>query len=356
MQSISFHRIIFLLFFWWVLVIGIPAQTGPSSQAENGLVKWYSFKEAQELNEKQPRPFLIDIYTDWCGWCKHMMKTTYSDPGLASYINAYFYPVKFNAETKDTIEYNHKRYFNESTLPKNPHQLAKKFLGNSLSYPSTLFVGNNFQFNLLSQGYLDVRKIEPLLIYTVENIFRTTAYEDFSTKFSQTFYDSLRTNNRDAVQWHTFSELPSLMKKTPRKVLISIGTSWCSGCRIMNAATFSDTLIASYINSNFYLIDFNAESKDTLNFSGKSFLPSGNPQFPFHSLVTFLTSNRLVLPSLVFADEKLQLIESIPYYQHPKGLNLILQFFGDDYYQQLKWEEFVKKRTEGSLTPVKNKK
>ncbi|GIV27707.1 MAG: hypothetical protein KatS3mg027_1521 [Bacteroidia bacterium] len=71
----------------------------------DGLVKWLSFKEAQELNKQAPKPFLVDIYTDWCGWCKVMMRTTYSNPNIAGYINTYFYPVKFNAETKDTIEF-----------------------------------------------------------------------------------------------------------------------------------------------------------------------------------------------------------------------------------------------------------
>ncbi len=331
------------------------SQIESNPQGENGLVKWYSFQEAQELNIKQPKPFLIDVYTDWCGWCKHMMRTTYSDPGLASYINTYFYPIKFNAETKDTIEYDNKRYFNESTLPKSPHQLAKRFLGASLSYPSTLFVANNLQFSLLSQGYLDVRKIEPLLIFTVENIFRTTSYDDFSAKFSQTFYDSLHTNNRDVIKLHSIAELPSLMKKEPKKVIISIGTAWCSGCRIMNATTFSDSLIAKYINSTFYLVDINAESKDTLIFSGNLFPPSANPQFPFHSIVNFLTSNRLVLPSLVFIDEKFQLIESIPYYQHPKGLEPILHYFGDDQFKHLKWKEFLKKRSDGTLPVIKGK-
>ena len=37
------------------------SQIESNPQGENGLVKWYSFQEAQELNIKQPKPFLIEI-------------------------------------------------------------------------------------------------------------------------------------------------------------------------------------------------------------------------------------------------------------------------------------------------------
>jgi uncharacterized protein YyaL (SSP411 family) len=94
-----------------------------------------------------------------------MMKTTYSNPALANYINTNFYPVKFNAEGKDTIEYNGKLYKPLSKEPKTPHELAIKFLGNNLSYPSTIFVTNNFEYSLLTQGFLEDKKIEPILIF-----------------------------------------------------------------------------------------------------------------------------------------------------------------------------------------------
>jgi thioredoxin-related protein len=136
-----------LKYFYLLIFISTISFSGIKAQNESeGLVKWMTFKEAQEKNKSVQKPFIIDIYTDWCGWCKHMMKTTYSNPSIANYINTNFYAIKFDAEGKDTIEYNGKIYKPLSKDTKTPHELAIKFLGNSLSYQSTIFVTNNFEY------------------------------------------------------------------------------------------------------------------------------------------------------------------------------------------------------------------
>ena len=55
------------------------------SQSEEGLVKWLTITEAQELNKKQPKPFLVDIYTDWCGWCKRLQYDVFSKPEFVAW-------------------------------------------------------------------------------------------------------------------------------------------------------------------------------------------------------------------------------------------------------------------------------
>lgn len=322
-------------------VVTLPAQ-------EESLVKWMDFKQAQEASKNNPRPLLIDFYTDWCGWCKHMMKTTYSDPNLASYINTYFYPVKFNAETHDTIDYQGVKYVNKSSVKKSPHDLAIKFLGQSLSYPSTVFVGNNFQFNLLTQGYMEAKKIEPLLVFMVEGAFRTVGYDDFNKDFQKAFYDTAPPKIKP--QWHTFSEAMELQKKKPKKILVSLSAGFCNSCRVMNKGTYTDSALVTYLNKNFYMVDLNAEDKTGIEFKGKKYLNNGEDGFPFHSLALELTRKNFVIPATVILDEKLEILDVLNFYQTSKWMQKVTRYFGDDAYKKMKWSEYLEKLQASSAT------
>ncbi|NJK95139.1 MAG: DUF255 domain-containing protein [Bacteroidales bacterium] len=68
-------------------------------------VKWYTIEQVVELQKKEPKKILIDVYTDWCGWCKKMDAETFDHPIIAEYINKYYYPVKFNAESKEPVDF-----------------------------------------------------------------------------------------------------------------------------------------------------------------------------------------------------------------------------------------------------------
>ena len=323
---------------WFFILSYFKAQT-----EKDGLVNWLSIKEAQQKNKEVQKPFIIDIYTDWCGWCKHMMKTTYSNAGIANYINSNFYPVKFDAETKDTIEYNGKIYKPTSKEPKTPHELAIKFLGTSLSYPSTMFVTNNFEYNLLSQGFIEDKKIEPLLIFMVENAWRNSVYDEFNKHFNRTFID---TNYiKTPVKIYSVSELEKLQKKKPKKVLVNINADFCNTGRVMTQTTFVDTLIASYINKYFYLVNINAASNDTIIFKNEKYFKVLTNNFPLHSLALKFSNNKLSLPTLCLLDENLNTIDALNFYQSPERIKPILVYIGSNSYKTKTFNDFMQEYT-----------
>ncbi len=61
-------------------------------------IEWLTFEEAAAKTEASPKMIFVDVYTDWCGWCKKMDKDTFTDASVINYINSNFYAVKMNAE------------------------------------------------------------------------------------------------------------------------------------------------------------------------------------------------------------------------------------------------------------------
>jgi thioredoxin-related protein len=333
------NKIIIILFIVLHSLFSVAQQSPASAIDQNhGLVKWLTFKEAFELNKKNPKPFIIDVYTEWCGWCKHMIKTTYSNQGIASYINNFFYPVQFDAETKDTIEYMGKKYWNESTRPKSAHQLAIKLMGDRLSYPTTIFLMNNLQTSMLSAGYMDVKQIEPILVYCVENIWRSCTFDDFKLNFSKTFNDSI--SIQSSYKPISFKEFEQLKPKKKKKTIIVAYTSWCNGCKILNKTTFTDTLIAPYLKENYNVIDFNIETgSDSVFWNGKYYKASGK-YGTFNDLVVEISGGQVGLPSILILDEQNKLIDRIPFYIPAQTLNPILHFYAENAYLKTKWPEY----------------
>jgi len=111
-----------------------------NKEEHKDLVEWMTLTEALKKQKEQPKKIFIDIYTEWCGWCKVMSKNTFSNKQIAAYINQYFYPVRFDAETTDTIEYLGKKYVNKGVGRKPTHELAYVLTNNRPSYPTITYL------------------------------------------------------------------------------------------------------------------------------------------------------------------------------------------------------------------------
>ena len=86
------------------------------AQKHKGPINWLTLEQADSLYKIKPKPMFIDVYTDWCGWCKRMDATTFQDKGIANYLNSNYYPVKLDAETKDSIMFLGHQYTNSQSI------------------------------------------------------------------------------------------------------------------------------------------------------------------------------------------------------------------------------------------------
>lgn len=165
-----------VLFFSIIIILGVQ-------QAGAQEVEWISFEEAVARSEKKPKKILIDIYTDWCGWCKKMDRDAYSNEKIAKYINDNYYAVKFNAEQTESIEFDGHTFKFIAQGNRGVHELAAALTNNKLSYPTTVFMDEDLRIIQPIPGYMNAQSLDPILKYIGENSFKDTKWEDFQKDY-----------------------------------------------------------------------------------------------------------------------------------------------------------------------------
>ncbi len=139
-----------------------------SEESTSEGIQWMTFQEAIEKHKVEPRMWVIDLWTDWCGWCKRMEKTTFSDPKIGEFVNENYYAVSFDAEQKEDVVIEGRTYKFVSQGRKGYHELAAELMGGKMSYPTVVFLNNNRQIMHRLVGYQTKEEFHPIVNFLHE--------------------------------------------------------------------------------------------------------------------------------------------------------------------------------------------
>jgi thioredoxin-related protein len=65
-------------------------------------VDWgHDYDAGLETAKKDKKLVIVDMYTDWCGWCKKLDKDTYSDKDVEAKLTKDFVAIKVNPEKSE---------------------------------------------------------------------------------------------------------------------------------------------------------------------------------------------------------------------------------------------------------------
>lgn len=136
------------------------AKTEVKNEVETpGVIKWYDMTTGYAKAVKENKILIVDVYTDWCGWCKVMDKETYDNSEIVNIIKQHAVAVKFNPEKND------KHIVGTDTMSS---QQLTRYLANGArisGYPTTfIWKGLSNTKNIKTYaGYLDVNNMKEVL-------------------------------------------------------------------------------------------------------------------------------------------------------------------------------------------------
>ncbi len=175
-----------------LLPYSLAAQTTARTAPNKSAIKWLSIEEAQAQAKKNPKPLMVDVYTNWCGPCKMLDARTFSDPRLAEFVNKNFYPVKFNAESGDPVTWKGQKLENPDYDParasgrNGTHHLTYQIanVNGRIAYPTIVYLDSDLNVLAPVQGYMTPEQIEPILTYFGEGHYKDQDYQTFMGGFS----------------------------------------------------------------------------------------------------------------------------------------------------------------------------
>ena len=148
-------------------------------------IQWISWEEAVTLSQESPRKIIVDVYTDWCGWCKKMDKVTFQNPEVAQYVNEHYYAIKFNAEQREAIKLKDEVYEYVKQGPRGYHELAAEITFGRLSFPTIVFLNEKLEIIQPIPGFKNHEDFQMIMHYFSNDYHKTTPWKKFAASYSR---------------------------------------------------------------------------------------------------------------------------------------------------------------------------
>ena len=167
-------------------VLLVAAMSG-IPEASEGTVNWMTFEEALLKSKTEKRPVFIDVYTDWCGWCKVMDKNTFNDPKVSKLLNEKFYAVKFNAEQREDVIFDGHTFKFIPNGRGGYHELAAALLNNQLSYPTVVFLDEEFKMLQPLAGYRKAPEFHIIAQFIGEGHYKKIKWDEWQKTYKSPY-------------------------------------------------------------------------------------------------------------------------------------------------------------------------
>ncbi len=135
-------------------------------------LKWKKFDEGVIEAKKTKKKILLNVYADWCKWCKKLDAEVYTDPKVASYLNKYYILIKVNGESNDKVTHKNQRMTEE--------QLSRVF--GVTGFPTIIFLDHNAEVIDKLSGFVAADRFLPIIQYIGEDYYKKMKWDEFFEK------------------------------------------------------------------------------------------------------------------------------------------------------------------------------
>ncbi len=130
---------------------------------------WVTIEEAQEMAYNEGKHIVLDVYTEWCGFCRRMNQETYGDERVQEALNRYFYPVRIDAESGQEITFLDESY----TMQDLSLQFGVR------SFPTTIFLSPEGEPLAVQSGFIEAQQFYQMLSFVGSESYQSKSFQQY---------------------------------------------------------------------------------------------------------------------------------------------------------------------------------
>ncbi|MGB3094200.1 MAG: thioredoxin fold domain-containing protein, partial [Candidatus Zixiibacteriota bacterium] len=149
-----------------------PSEIGDKEKTSSDKKKvelvWYKYDLGMTKAKKEKKHPLVHFYTNWCGWCKRMDKTTFSDEAVIEVLNESYVPIKVNGQSGEKVSLDGKEI--------SERQLTGKY--GVRAYPATWFLKPSGERIAPRRGYVAAEEFLYILNWVKDDLYEETSFQE----------------------------------------------------------------------------------------------------------------------------------------------------------------------------------
>ncbi len=160
----------------YIFIFILFVTSGLTAGDKNKELKWKKYDAGLAEAKKLKKKILVDVYTDWCKWCKKLDAEVYTDAKVAKYLDQQYIPVKINAESDEKVKF--------EDMKITEAELAAK-LGVS-GYPTIIFLDTEGKYINKLASFVPAERFLPIVQYIGDDNYKKMSWEEFQKKIGLT--------------------------------------------------------------------------------------------------------------------------------------------------------------------------
>lgn len=179
------------------LLVGLLLMASPAVYAgepaavaggDSGAVEWLKFDAALQAASAGDKHIMVDVYTDWCGWCKKLDRETYADPAVKQVLAESYISSKVKGDSDGPLNVKSQPKVEDGKtliqfVPSDQAQITEKQLARAqfrvTGYPTILFFAADGRMITKLSGYQNAETFKNILNFIKDDLYEVMSYQDY---------------------------------------------------------------------------------------------------------------------------------------------------------------------------------